>query len=144
MTSNIQIGNNTERTISSIFRQYGYWVYNCPRSNSGSQPVDFIAIKRNKASNVYLCYLVDGKHVSTGKVSFTFDRIEPNQIASMTYMSGFSNIDTDRLGFVIEFDRTNTFYWFSFTKYLEMSKEGKKSVNLADLDLFEKEISKND
>lgn len=144
MISNIEIGNKTEQTISSIFRQHGYWVYNCPRSNAGGQPVDFIAIKKNKAKDIYLCYLVDGKHVSTTKVSFTFDRIEPNQIASMMYMNGFSGIDADRLGFVIEFDRTNTFYWLSFKTYLDLTEQGRKSVNLAELELFEKELNKNE
>lgn len=141
--NNIKIGNKTEKTISSILRGKGYWVYNCPRSSSGSQPVDFIAIKKNN-SNMYVCWLIDGKHVRENEVSFAFSRIEPNQISSLMYANGFSHIDKNNLGFAIEFERTGLFYWLPFGTYLEKAEKGQKSVNLKDLELLEEELNKYD
>lgn len=141
MVSNIKIGNKTEKTISSILRQYGYWVYNCPRSTSGAQPVDFIAFKKN-SKDKYIVWLIDGKHVRVQEASFPFARIEPNQIVSLQYAHDFSRVDIENLGFAIEFERTGVFYWFPFETYLKQAKNGQKSVNLKDLDLFEKELDK--
>lgn len=130
---NTRIGNKTEKTASSIFREQGYWVYNCPKSASGSQPFDLIAIKGGKE---YIVWFVDGKHVRKNEVSFTLDRIEPNQWASMEYANGFAKVDTENMGFVINFERTGEFYWLSYKDALELLKNGSKSINLNKLRLL--------
>ena len=136
-----QVGKETEKSVSSIFRQGGYWVYNCPKSSSGSQPFDLIAIKGSK-ENPQLClvWLIDGKHVRENEVSFKLERIEPNQWASMRYASDFANINVDFIGFVIRFERTGEFYWLPYENALELVKENKKSVNLSDLSTLEEAI----
>lgn len=126
--SNVNIGNKTERQIISVFNKYGYWVYNTPHKVNG-QPVDIIAIRKNNA------WLVDAKHLESRSASFSFDRIEPNQITTCLYASTFAQIDN--VGFAIEYERTGGVYWFPFKKYQELDKQGCKSVKIADLSLLE-------
>ena len=132
--NNTKIGNKTERTVSSIFRENGYWVYNCPKSQSGSQPFDLIAIR---GGNNYLVWFVDGKHVRQNEVSFKLERIEPNQLASMEYASQFAKLNANNMGFAIQFERTGVFYWLSYESALELLKNEEKSVNLNKLRLLE-------
>lgn len=132
--SNIKIGNETEKTVSSVFRKYGYWVYNCPKSQSGSQPFDLIAIKGGEK---YVVWFVDGKHVRENEVSFPLDRIEPNQWVSMEYANGFAKIDAKTMGFAIKFERTEEFYWLPYQTALEMRENDIKSININKLELLE-------
>lgn len=136
--NNTKIGNKTEKTTSSIFRENGYWVYNCPKSQSGSQPFDLIAIK---GGINYIVWFVDGKHVREKEASFKLDRIEPNQWSSMEYASGFAKVNVENMGFAIEFERTNEFYWLSYKDALEMLKSNIKSINLNKLRLLEEVLS---
>lgn len=137
--TNTKIGSASEKSVSSLYRERGYWVYNCPKSLTGAQPVDLIAIKKKEN---YIVWFADSKHLESSKASFTFDRIEPNQIASLTYLNNFAGVDVDTLGFVIDYDRTETYYWLPFEKYLEMNREGAKSVKMEELEEFEKELDK--
>ena len=139
--NNTRIGNKTEKTASSILRERGYWVYNCPKTSSGSQPFDLIAIKGGKQ---YLVWLIDGKHVRSNEVSFVLNRIEPNQWASMNYAINFAHINPETVGFVIEFERTGEFYWLPYTKTLNMKENGLKSVNLKELKTFEETLNEHD
>lgn len=132
--NNTTIGNKTEKTVSSIFREHGYWVYNCPKSQTGSQPFDLIAIK---GGTNYIVWFVDGKHVRENEVSFSLKRIEPNQWASMQYASGFAKVNVENMGFVIQFERTGVFYWLSYKNALELAKNNEKSINLNKLKPFE-------
>lgn len=132
--NNISIGNKTEKTVSSILRDNGYWVYNCPRSNVGAQPIDLIAIKGGEK---VVAWFIDGKHVRSDEVSFPLKRIEPNQWASLKYINEFAKINIDTLGFAIEFERTGEFYWLPYKTTLELSKNNEKSINLSKLKLFE-------
>lgn len=134
MMNNKKIGNITENKVAEIFRENEYWVYITPLKTNG-QPVDIIAINNSSS------WLVDAKHVNTSKPSFTFDRIEPNQITSLMYANNFAKIQN--LGFAIEFDRDGNVYWLSFQKFVEMSKNGQKSINMNELELF-KEVIKNE
>ena len=144
MGEQIKIGNTTEKTVSSIFRNNGYWVYNCPKSSTGAQPFDLIAIKGTKTRPLCLVWLIDGKHVRVNDVSFTLDRIEPNQWASMQYANEFAGVWIDSIGFVIKFERTGEFYWLPYKKALELLKEGKKSINLSELVLLEEVLHAHD
>ena len=137
--NNTTIGNKTEKTASSIFREKGYWVYNCPKSQTGAQPFDLIAIK---GGTNYIVWFADGKHVRKNEVSFPLDRIEPNQWASMEYANGFAKVNVENMGFVIHFERTGVFYWLSYKDALEMVKNDIKSVNLNKLRLLEEVLCK--
>lgn len=139
--NNTTIGNKTEKTVSSVFRQHGYWVYNCPKSQTGAQPFDLIAIRGGEN---YIVWFVDGKHVRQNEVSFTLDRIEPNQWASMEYASGFAKVNVENMGFAIEFERTNEFYWLSYKDALELVKNNQKSINLNKLRLLEDTLNAHD
>lgn len=134
----LKIGNKTEKDVVSILREHGYWVYRCAMKNNG-QPVDIIAIKGGQKYHVWL---IDGKHVTTNKVSFVFNRIEPNQITSLRYARDFAGIENT--GFAIEFERTGEFYYLPFSKYEELAENGYKSVNLSELELFEEVLYAHD
>lgn len=138
--NNTTVGNKTERTVSHIFRKNGYWVYNCPKSQTGAQPFDLIAIKGGEN---YIIWFVDGKHVRHNEVSFPLSRIEPNQLASMEYASGFANISTENMGFAIQFERTGNFYWLCYKDVLESLKNNEKSVNLNKLRLLEEVLDEH-
>ena len=124
----IKLGNATEKNICKVFKNHKYWVYNLPKKANG-QPCDVVALKDN------ISWFVDGKHVRNEAVSFTFDRIEPNQLAAMEYAKNFAGLKN--VGFVIFFDRTKKLYWFSYDKYIYMKRFGKKSVNYEELEEFE-------
>lgn len=121
----LQVGNDTEKMVKEIFKKYGYWAYNTPKSRDGSQPVDIIAIKEN------INWLIDAKHVDARDVSFPFSRIEANQLTCMDYAKNFSKIKN--LGFAIYFERMNICVFMHYDKYLELKSKGKKSVNVSEL-----------
>ena len=139
--NNTRIGTKTEKSVSNILREHGYWIYNCPKSQTGSQPFDLIAFKGGQQ---YLIWLIDGKHVRINEVSFRLDRIEPNQWASMRYAIEFAKLNPNTIGFVIEFERTGTFYWLSYQQALELVKSNRSSVNLAKLKHFEEVLNEHD
>ena len=139
--NNTTIGNKTEKNASSIFRDKGYWVYNCPKSQTGSQPFDLIAIKGGEN---YIVWFVDGEHVRQNEVSFPISRIEPNQWASMQYASGFAKVNVENMGFVIQFERTEVFYWLSYKDALNLLKNNEKSINLNKLRLLEEVLDEHD
>lgn len=131
----IKLGAATEKFIAKTLRTYGYWVYNVPMKTSG-QPCDIIAVKGNsgKSGNAFLVWLIDGKHVRGEEVSFTFARIEPNQISAMGYAHDFANIEN--IGFCVFFDRDKKLRWLPFSEYKKLSDSGAKSVNMNNLKLF--------
>lgn len=139
--SNVSIGNSVELEICKMFRAHKYWAYNCPKSLSGSQPVDVIAYRGGE--NGHFWY-IDGKNVNFKKVSFVLDRTEDNQIVSMDYVIHFAKADDKYVGFVVYFERTEKFYWLPYEKVLEVQKSGSKSVNLNDMRLFEDVLNEND
>lgn len=139
--NNTTIGNKTEKTVSQTFRERGYWIYNCPKSSTGAQPVDLIAIKGGKE---YIVWLVDGKHVRANESSFPLQRIEPNQWVSLKYANEFAKINLENLGFAIQFERTGVIYWLSYKTALELLKNNEKSINLSKLRPFEEILNEYD
>ena len=130
-----KLGKATEKLVCKTLKKYGYWCYNIPKKTNG-QPCDIVAIK-GKDQKVFLVWLIDAKHIRNEDVSFTFDRIEPNQITSMRYARDFANIDAlYNLGFAIFFDRDKQLRWLPFEIYERLSKNGVKSVNMYNLTLF--------
>ena len=132
----LKLGSATEKFIAKTLRNFGYWVYNMPMKTSG-QPCDIFAAKGGKT---VLVWLIDGKHVRTDEVSFTFARVEPNQISSMRYATEFAKLTN--VGFCVFFDRDKKLRWLSFDKFTTMQKDGAKSVNMSELEFFE-EVLKN-
>ncbi len=136
--SNIKIGSDCEKEVSSILRKHKYWVYRCP-VKTGGQPMDIIAAKTNK---ITYFWLIDAKHVREENPSFTLSRIEPNQWATMDFARNFAGLQN--LGFAIKFDRTGKIYWLSYDNALKLKNEDIKSINLSMLEEFEKELEKDD
>ena len=124
-------GNKTEKFVAKTLKKFGYWSYIMPKK-VGGQPCDIMAAKGGNRTTVWL---VDAKHVEEGKVSFTFDRVEPNQEMSFTYATNFAKLGN--CGFAIYFDRTKSLYWFPYADYMKYIQLGCKSVNMNDLQDFE-------
>lgn len=129
----LQVGNDAERFVKEIFKNFGFWAYNTPKSKDGSQPVDIVAMKNN------INWLLDVKHVRTEEISFDFSRIEANQLTCMDYARNFAGIQ--ELGFAIVFERKNCCYYMTFDKYLSLKKEGRKSVRFDELLTLEEYIN---
>ena len=140
--SNLAIGNEAEKDVSSIFREKGFWCHVFARGNNGSQPVDLVAIRGKDNKNEV--YLADVKHVRTKEVSFDFKRIEPNQWSTLGFAYNFAHIDPKGLGFIVQFDRTGEFYWLPYLKALYLTEIGSKSVNLNVLEKFERVLDDNE
>ena len=129
-----KLGNATEKNITDIFKKNKYWSLIIPPSPAG-QPFDIIARKNN------FTWFVDAKHLEESKASFSFDRIEPNQITSMNYAYLISNIK-DRMGFIIEWERDlSRHFYLSWDKYLSMSQKGSKSIPIEELEVLEELIA---
>lgn len=123
----LRVGNDTENEIGVLLRKEHFWVYITPKK-VGGQPVDIVAIKNDKV------WLLDAKHVREEECSFPFDRIEPNQAMSMKYAKEWANIKN--IGFAVKFDRDSNIYYLEYEKWLEMAKNGVKSINMNSLPLL--------
>lgn len=137
----IKLGNATEKFICKTLRKFNYWNYNLPKKTNG-QPFDIVALKG--LNNKLICWCIDGKHVRSKDVSFTFDRIEPNQITSFDYAYNFAKIPGKCLGFAIFFERDKQLYWFPYLQFIDLFKQNKQSVNMHDLILFEELLTNED
>lgn len=120
------LGNKTEVEIAEFLRGKGYWALIVQKGPNG-QPFDIIAGRED------VTWYIDAKHLEGDKVSFSFDRIEPNQRTSMGYARNFALIK--RLGFVIKWERDNSrLFYLSYDKLIELEKKGFKSVKINDLE----------
>lgn len=124
-------GNRAERDIGWLFQTKGFWAHNFAKSQSGAQPVDFVAIRENES------WLLDVKNVRSQDVSFPISRIEPNQWACFDYARNFAKIKN--LGIAIRHENSEIYaFWLSYDKLLEMKEKGQKSIKLSDLEALEK------
>ena len=139
--SNVTIGNSKEQEVCKIFKAHHYWAHVCAKNANGSQPVDIIAIK---GGTRVIAWLVDSKNVEKGKPSFSIDRIEDNQWASLEYANNFAQIDKKNLGFVIYFERTEDFYWLPYEHAVYMKEHNIGSINLCYLKKFEEVLNEYD
>lgn len=115
-----KVGKRTEDKITNNFKKDGYLCLNIPKSIYG-QPFDMVAIKEKEI------WLVDAKHLIASKNVFAFERIESNQITSMHYAHSFAKVEGN-IGFIIEWDKTNKFYFLNYELYLEEKRKGEKSI----------------
>lgn len=137
-TTQMEVGSATEKFVAKTLKKYGYWVYIIPKKVNG-QPCDIVAGKGGKKT---MMWNVDAKHVEEQKTSFSFDRIEPNQISSFGYSSSFAKLEN--VGFAIFFERTKKLYWFSYQNFIKYSQLGYVSVNMNELPEFEEVLSDAD
>ena len=133
MSKQSKEGTATEKFVAKTFKKFGYWAHILAKAADGSQPCDIFAAKNDSGS--CKVWLVDAKHVEEGKVSFAFDRVEANQVSSMSYATGFAKLSN--VGFAIYFDRTKQLYWLPYFKYMQLINFGEKSINLNELEKFE-------
>lgn len=130
-------GKKGEAIGQALFRRNGYWVHLTGRSRSGSQPVDLVAIKGTNTET--LAWLLDVKFVSIQKPSFGFEDIQPDQLTTLRYAREFANME--KLGFLIVFERDlENPRFLSYDDYLNISKKGRKSVNMDSLEYMEETL----
>lgn len=115
-----ELGRKTEKTVCDFFGERKYWAHFLNKGVNG-QPVDIIATRKNDI------WFVDAKHLEDDKKSFPFSYIEPNQITSMKYLKYIAETNAF-LGFVIEWK--NNLYFFDFDNFLDIEKQGRKSVKI--------------
>lgn len=128
-----KIGRETEKEVAKYLKELRYYALIIPKTVHG-QPVDMIFGKNN------IVWFVDIKHLENNKASFPFDRIESNQETAMQYAKIISNMTN--LGFVIKWERDDSGYFFlDYDKFLELRKNGFKSVKMKDLKRFDEVLN---
>jgi len=117
-----QNGNEGQRIIVGLLREYGFWVHVTQRKPDGSQPVDIIALRSDCS------WLMDAKFVrAENKGRFSFDDIQANQISSMEY--AYEHAGIDNLGFAIVFEEEKECPRFlPFSEYMSLKRDGNKSI----------------
>ena len=119
---NKKLGNDFEQELCEILADAGYWVHNFASRKNG-QPADIIAVKNGKA------YLIDAK-VCMYEV-FPFRRIEDNQHLSMDMWIECGNVTP-----YFALKARNEIYMVSYEFIKELSKQGKKQLNLEDMNKY--------
>ena len=119
---NKKLGNDFEQELCEIFADAGYWTHNFANRKNG-QPADIIAVKHGKA------YLIDAK-VCMYEV-FPFRRIEDNQQLAMDMWIECGNTTP-----YFALKARNEIYMVSYEFIKELSKQGKKQLNLEDMNKY--------
>ena len=119
---NKKLGNDFEQELCQILADAGYWTHNFASKKTG-QPADIIAVKNGKA------YLIDAK-VCMYEV-FPFRRIEENQHLSMDMWIECGNVTP-----YFALKARNEIYMVSYEFIKELSKQGKKQLNLEDMNKY--------
>ena len=121
------IGRTEEEKAAKYLSQHKYWALVIPKGPNG-QPFDIIASRKRDT------WFLDVKHLEKDKASFPFSRIESNQITSMNYANIVAKISSDRLGFMIKWERNPDKYFFlSWEKFIECKRKDEKSVKITEL-----------
>ena len=119
---NKKLGNDFEQELCQILADAGYWTHNFASKKTG-QPADIIAVKNGKA------YLIDAK-VCMYEV-FPFRRIEDNQHLSMDMWIECGNVTP-----YFALKARNEIYMVSYEFIKELAKQGKKQLNLEDMNKY--------
>ena len=119
---NKKLGNDFEKELSEILYDAGYWVHLLNQNKNG-QPADIIAVKNGKA------YLIDAK-VCMYEV-FPFRRIEENQHLSMDMWIECGNVTP-----YFALKARNEIYMVSYEFIKELEEQGKKQLNLEDMNKY--------
>jgi hypothetical protein len=126
----LELGNIAERSMAKFFQGMGYWCHVFSKSQSGSQPVDLIALRGY--GGVVDLWLCDVKNVEESNASFPFSRIEPNQESTLRYARDFAHLTGDNchLGFIVVFDRDKEHpRYFDFSDLPKM-RQNSSSANI--------------
>ena len=119
---NKKLGNDFEHELCEILADAGYWVHNFASRKNG-QPADIIAVKSGKA------YLIDAKEC-TWEI-FPIRRIEYNQELSMGLWIECGNTTP-----YFALKARNEIYMVSYEFIKELAKQGKKQLNLEDMNKY--------
>ena len=131
----LEVGNTSEKKLTQIFKDNGFWAHRLAKADNGSQPFDIIAVKKN------IIWMVDSKHTREENASFPFSDIQPNQIVAMDYAIRFADVNSGRVGFVIFFERDALSPRFlPYSLYCQMTNIGKKSVTYDGLMPFDQAL----
>lgn len=119
---NKKLGNDFEKELCQIFADAGYWVHLLNQNKNG-QPADIIAVKNKKA------FLIDAKVCSFD--AFPFRRIEENQILAMNIWEECGNSTP-----YFALKARNEIYMVSYEFIKELAEQGKKQLNLEDMNKY--------
>lgn len=119
---NKKLGNDFEKELCQILADAGYWTHNFASRKNG-QPADIIAVKNGNA------YLIDAK-VCSYEV-FPFRRIEENQRLAMDMWQECGNTTP-----YFALKCRNEIYMVSYEFIKELAKQGKKQLNLEDMNKY--------
>lgn len=124
---NKKLGNKFEKELSEILYNAGYWVHLLNQNKNG-QPADIIAVKNKKA------YLIDAKVCSLEK--FAFKRVEENQRLSMQMFIECGNTTP-----YFALKARNEIYMLSYKTIRDLIKQGKKQLNLEEINKYSTRLS---
>ena len=113
-------GAECEKYFCELAKQHGWWTLNIPRSASGQQPFDVIAVKDESI------LAVDCKVVSSGGLLLPLKRIENNQWLAFWSLRKRSEAAT--IGVVVWHDPTRKMYFIDYSELVAAVKAKQKSV----------------
>ena len=119
---NKKLGNDFEQELCQILADAGYWTHNFASRKNG-QPADIIAVKNGKA------YLIDAKECT--REIFSLKRMECNQELSMGLWIECGNIEP-----YFALKARNEIYMVAYTVVMDLILEGKKQLNLEDMNKY--------
>lgn len=120
--NNKKIGNDFERKLIDILREYDFFIYHTPNKIEG-QPCDFIIAKNNQVA------FLDSKHCQ--EKEFPFTDIRENQELAFKFNFNKRNYEC---GFAIYFSLFKEWFYLSYSKYTELLKINEKRANALNLE----------
>ena len=119
---NKKLGNDFEQELCELLADAGYWTHNFASKKTG-QPADIIAVKNGKA------YLIDAKECT--REIFPLKRMEYNQELSMGLWIECGNIEP-----YFALKARNEIYMVAYTTVMDLMRNGKKQLNLEDMNKY--------
>ena len=119
---NKKLGNDFEQELCQILADAGYWTHNFASKKNG-QPADIIAVKNGEA------YLIDAKECT--REIFPLKRMEYNQELSMGLWIECGNTEP-----FFALKARNEVYMVDYTTIMELICNGKKQLNLEDMNKY--------
>ena len=117
-------GKEFEQMFCRELKENGWWALNIPKSRTGSQPFDVIAIKGH-------CIMaVDCKVMSGRSAAFPLERVEDNQWLSFQSLRDKSAHTLT--GLIVLHEQTSLVCFLDYRKLRMAVQLGKKSIDLHD------------
>lgn len=117
-------GREFERYMCKLFDQNGFWALNIPRSESGAQPFDIVAIRGDEV------YTVDCK-VCSDAPRFPLRRVEDNQLLAFEKVFWRTNA---KIGFMVYW--SGEIYFLRRADIVKAIENKQASIKLTYNDLF--------